>query len=60
MVMYKLGYRLPVYIPIGHTAAELDAYQDSVFDKISYLINKAHAGTVRLGLHDMEKKEYET
>ena len=41
--MYKLGVGLPVYLPIGHTAVELEA-QDSLFDKISYLITKAHAG----------------
>ncbi|XP_071386640.1 vitellogenin-2-like isoform X6 [Centroberyx affinis] len=41
--MYKLGVGLPIYLPIGETAAELEAYQDNLADKISYAITKAHA-----------------
>lgn len=35
---------IPVYLPIGNTAAELEAYRDNLFGKISYAITKAHAG----------------
>uniref|UniRef100_A0A668A1Y2 Uncharacterized protein n=1 Tax=Myripristis murdjan TaxID=586833 RepID=A0A668A1Y2_9TELE len=41
--MYKLDVALPVYLPIGNTAAELEAYRDNLFGKISYAITKAHA-----------------
>lgn len=44
MTFYKLGMEIPVYLPIGNTAAELMAYQDNLVDKISYVLTKAHAG----------------
>ncbi|GLD50054.1 vitellogenin-2-like protein [Lates japonicus] len=41
--IYKLGVGLPVSLPFGDTAAELEAYQDNWADKISYMVTKAHA-----------------
>lgn len=42
--IYKLGVGLPVSLPFGDTAAELEAYQSNWADKISYVLTKAHAG----------------
>lgn len=44
---YKLGLEIPVYLPLGNTAAELVAYQDNLVDKISYVLTKAYAGETR-------------
>ncbi|XP_067452945.1 vitellogenin-2-like isoform X2 [Thunnus thynnus] len=41
--IYKRDLGLPVYLPFGDTAAELEAYQDNMLDKISYMFTKAHA-----------------
>ncbi|XP_018528704.1 vitellogenin-2 [Lates calcarifer] len=41
--IYKLGVGLPISLPFGETAAELEAYQDNWADKISYIVTKAHA-----------------
>ncbi|XP_073332773.1 vitellogenin-2-like [Pagrus major] len=41
--MYKLDVGLPVNMPFGDTAAELEAYQDNWADKISFMLTKAHA-----------------
>ncbi|TNN69111.1 Vitellogenin-2 [Liparis tanakae] len=40
--MSILGVSLPICLPIGETAAELEPYQDNLADKISYMITKAH------------------
>jgi hypothetical protein len=44
---YKLAVILPVYIPVGNTADELVAYQNSLSDKIIYVLTKANAGQPR-------------
>uniref|UniRef100_A0A3B4XY36 Vitellogenin-2-like n=1 Tax=Seriola lalandi dorsalis TaxID=1841481 RepID=A0A3B4XY36_SERLL len=41
--IYKLGVGLPVSLPLGDTAAELQTYQDNWAEKISYMVTKAHA-----------------
>uniref|UniRef100_A0A8C4ICX9 Phosvitin n=1 Tax=Dicentrarchus labrax TaxID=13489 RepID=A0A8C4ICX9_DICLA len=41
--IYKLGVALPVSLPFGDTAAELEAYQSNWADKITYMVTKAHA-----------------
>lgn len=43
-IIYKLGVRLPVALPLGNTAAELSQYQDNWTEKLSYLFTKANAG----------------
>ncbi|CAL8393716.1 unnamed protein product [Boreogadus saida] len=40
---YKLAVILPVYMPVGNTADELVAYQNSLSDKIIYVLTKANA-----------------
>lgn len=42
--IYKLGVGLPVSLPLGETASELELYQNNWVDKVSYMITKAHAG----------------
>lgn len=42
--IYKLGLSLPVALPLGDTAAELEQYQDNWGSKISYMFTKANAG----------------
>ena len=44
MAIYKLGIGLPFNMPIGDTAAELEAYQNNWADKLSFMLTKAHAG----------------
>uniref|UniRef100_A0A7N6AEE7 Phosvitin n=1 Tax=Anabas testudineus TaxID=64144 RepID=A0A7N6AEE7_ANATE len=41
--IYKLGVSLPVALPLGNTAAELEQYQDDWAGKISYMFTKANA-----------------
>nr|XP_046247526.1 vitellogenin-2-like [Scatophagus argus] len=41
--IYKLGVSLPISLPLGDTAAEMETYQSNWADKISYMIAKAHA-----------------
>ncbi|XP_060889626.1 vitellogenin 2 [Labrus mixtus] len=41
--MYKLAIALPISLPFGDTAAELEFYQSNWADKISYMITKAHS-----------------
>nr|AAZ17416.1 vitellogenin B [Morone americana] len=41
--IYKLGVSLPVSLPFGDTAAELEAYQSNWADKITYMVTKANA-----------------
>ncbi|KAF6714692.1 Vitellogenin-2 [Oryzias melastigma] len=41
--LYKLGLGLPISLPLGETAAELEAYPDSWTHKLSYMLTKAHA-----------------
>ncbi|KAM3876385.1 vitellogenin-like [Diretmus argenteus] len=43
MTMSKLGLGLPVYLPIGDTAAELEAYRDNLVAKISHVLTKTNA-----------------
>lgn len=42
--IYKLGVTVPVSLPFGDTAAELEHYQSYFPDKISYMFTKAYAG----------------
>lgn len=42
--IYKLGVSLPVSLPYGDTATELETYESNWADKISYMVTKAHAG----------------
>ena len=44
MTFWKLAVMLPVYFPVGNTADELAAYQNSLSDKIMYVLTKTHAG----------------
>lgn len=39
---YKLDLGLPLSLPIGDTAAELEIYQDNWVNKIAYMVTKAH------------------
>ncbi|XP_039985633.1 vitellogenin-2-like [Xiphias gladius] len=41
--IYKLGVGLPVSLPYGDTAAELEAYQDNWGEKVLHMFTKAHA-----------------
>ncbi|KAM7011967.1 LOW QUALITY PROTEIN: vitellogenin 2 [Tautogolabrus adspersus] len=41
--IYKLNVSLPISLPFGDTAAELESYQSNWADKISYMITKAHS-----------------
>ncbi|XP_042372245.1 vitellogenin-2-like [Plectropomus leopardus] len=41
--LYKLGVDLPIYLPFGETATELEPYQNNWADKIAYMLTKAHA-----------------
>ncbi|XP_041790599.1 vitellogenin-2-like [Chelmon rostratus] len=41
--IYKLGVTVPVSLPFGDTAAELEHYQSYFPDKISYMFTKAYA-----------------
>ncbi|XP_074525154.1 vitellogenin-2-like [Halichoeres trimaculatus] len=41
--IYKLAMGLPIALPFEETAAELEAYQDNIAEKISYMITKAHS-----------------
>jgi len=42
--IYKLGMGLPISLPVGDTAAELEVYPDNWTEKMSYMLTKAHAG----------------
>lgn len=44
MTIYQLGVGIPVSLPLGNTASELQAYQNNLADKITYMISKANAG----------------
>ncbi|XP_068447342.1 vitellogenin-2-like [Clinocottus analis] len=41
--MFKVGVGIPVSLPIGDSAAELEPYQDNIADKISYMFARAHS-----------------
>ncbi|XP_061680337.1 vitellogenin-2-like isoform X2 [Syngnathoides biaculeatus] len=41
--IFKKAQSIPISLPIGETASELQAYQDSWIDTISYMVSKAHA-----------------
>lgn len=45
--IYKLAMGLPIALPFEETAAELEPYQDSITEKISYMITKAQSGEIR-------------
>ena len=42
--MFKLGVAIPVALPIGETAAELEPYQSNLLDQFIYMVTKPHAG----------------
>ncbi|XP_059196629.1 vitellogenin-2-like [Centropristis striata] len=46
--MYKLGVGLPIALPLGETAAELEPFQNNLPDQISYMLTKAHAAECAL------------
>ncbi|XP_061635716.1 vitellogenin-2-like isoform X2 [Phyllopteryx taeniolatus] len=41
--IFKKAISLPISLPIGDTASELQAYQDSWVDTIAYMVSKPHA-----------------
>ncbi|XP_034438303.1 vitellogenin-2-like [Hippoglossus hippoglossus] len=41
--IYKLGVGIPISLPVGETAVELEPYQKNWADKIMYMLTKAHA-----------------
>ena len=51
MTFWKLAVMLPVYFPVGNTADELAAYQNSLSDKIMYVLTKTHAGQPRFKIN---------
>ncbi|XP_063747534.1 vitellogenin-2-like [Eleginops maclovinus] len=44
----KLGFSLPLSLPIRNTAAELEPYQDNMPEQISYILSKANAAECTL------------
>lgn len=41
---YKLGWSLPIYLPVNNTAAELQAYQGNWMNQVNYVLTKSNAG----------------
>ncbi|XP_060934605.1 vitellogenin-2-like [Limanda limanda] len=41
--IYKLGVGIPISLPVGETAVELEPYQTNWADKIMYMLTKAQA-----------------
>uniref|UniRef100_A0A8C3AJW8 Phosvitin n=1 Tax=Cyclopterus lumpus TaxID=8103 RepID=A0A8C3AJW8_CYCLU len=41
--MFKLGVSIPVSLPFGDTATELEPYRDNLADQISYMLTKANS-----------------
>ncbi|XP_062252051.1 vitellogenin-2-like [Platichthys flesus] len=41
--IYKLGVAIPISLPVGETAVELEPYQKNWADKIMYMLTKAQA-----------------
>ncbi|XP_075341563.1 vitellogenin-2-like isoform X4 [Odontesthes bonariensis] len=61
--IYKLGMGLPVSLPVGDTAAELEAYPDNWTEKMSYMLTKAHAAECTMfkdTLITFNKRKYKT
>ncbi|XP_061594362.1 vitellogenin-2-like [Cololabis saira] len=61
--LYKLGLALPMYLPLGYTAAELEAYPNSWTDKFSYMLTKAGAAECAMINNKMitfNKRNYKT
>ncbi|KAK5907202.1 hypothetical protein CesoFtcFv8_005079 [Champsocephalus esox] len=48
MTLYKRDVILPIVLPIGNTAAELELYQDNLPEQISYIFSKANAAECTL------------
>ncbi|XP_076007428.1 vitellogenin-2-like [Genypterus blacodes] len=48
LTIYKLDMGLPLHLPIGETASELEIFQDDWTGKINYMIRKAHAAECTL------------
>ncbi|KAI4828435.1 hypothetical protein KUCAC02_022529 [Chaenocephalus aceratus] len=48
MTLYKRDVILPIFLPIGNTAAELELYQDNLPEQISYIFAKANAAECTL------------
>ncbi|XP_049577313.1 vitellogenin 2 isoform X2 [Syngnathus scovelli] len=46
--IYKEDMRLPISLPIGKTASELQLYQDSWVDSIAYMVGKANAAECKV------------
>ncbi|XP_061152871.1 vitellogenin 2 [Syngnathus typhle] len=46
--IYKEDMPLPISLPIGKTASELQLYQDSWVDSIAYMVNKANAAECKV------------
>ncbi|XP_072245542.1 vitellogenin-2-like [Leuresthes tenuis] len=61
--IYKLGMSLPISLPVGDTAAELEAYPDNWTEKMSYMLTKAHAAECTMfkdKLITFNKRQYKT
>ncbi|KAM9761569.1 vitellogenin 2 [Menidia menidia] len=61
--IYKRGMGVPVYLPVGDTAAELRGYSDSWIDKMSYVLTKTHAAECTMGnetLMTFNRRKYKT
>uniref|UniRef100_A0A8C3AM52 Phosvitin n=1 Tax=Cyclopterus lumpus TaxID=8103 RepID=A0A8C3AM52_CYCLU len=43
VTMFKLGVSIPVSLPFGDTATELEPYRDNLADQISYMLTKANS-----------------
>ncbi|KAM9831430.1 vitellogenin 2 [Neosynchiropus ocellatus] len=59
--IYKRDVALPISLPFGVTAAEVEPYQSSWVDRISYLVSKAHAAECSLvkdTLKTFNKRQY--
>lgn len=49
---YKRDIPLPLYLPVGETAAELQLYPNNWLDKFSYILSKSTAGKIsQIKLH---------
>ncbi|XP_061883865.1 vitellogenin-2-like isoform X2 [Entelurus aequoreus] len=46
--IYKQDMLLPISLPFGDTASELQAYKNNWVDTISYMVTKAHAAECKL------------
>ncbi|MED6284428.1 Vitellogenin-2, partial [Characodon lateralis] len=60
---YKLGWSLPFYLPVNNTAAELQAYQNSWIEQITYVLTKSNAAecsVVKDTVVTFNNKKYKT